>query len=93
MVVATMEIKMYAPWVSSLKEKRMQVRSILGKVRNKYNVSVAEVDTQDIHQTITIGLSCVSNSRVQVEKVLQDILNYMESNFEAEIVSYEIEII
>jgi len=46
MIVKTIIIKLYAPWVHSLKEKRGIVKSICSKVSNKFNVSIAEVDEQ-----------------------------------------------
>ena len=46
--VEAMEIKLYAPWVHSLKEKRMVVKSLLGKIRNRYQVSAAETGEQDV---------------------------------------------
>ena len=49
--VFVLKIKLYAPWVHSLKEKRMVVKSLLAKIRNKFQVSVAEVEAQDVHQT------------------------------------------
>ena len=49
--VLVLKIKLYAPWVHSLKEKRMVVKSLLAKIRNKFQVSVAEVEAQDVHQT------------------------------------------
>lgn len=44
MEILAIEIKLYAPWLHSLKEKRMVVKSILGKIKNKFNVSVSEID-------------------------------------------------
>ena len=52
MLILSLKIKLHAPWVHSLKEKRMVVKSLLSKMRNKFNVAVAEVGEQDIHQTI-----------------------------------------
>lgn len=52
MIIGTVEIKIYAAWVESLKEKRMIVKSLIAKTRNKFNVSIAEIAEQDTHQTI-----------------------------------------
>ena len=59
MKVAVMELRLYAPWVHSLKEKRMVVKSLLGKIRSRYAVSAAETEEQDIHQTIVIGVAAI----------------------------------
>ena len=62
MVVGTVRIKIYAPWVHSLKEKRMVVKSLCAKVKNKFNVSIAEVEDQDLHQSIVLGIACITSS-------------------------------
>ena len=54
MKVFIMRIKLRASWVHSLKEKRMVVKSIVQKLRNKFNISVIESEKQDMHQTIVI---------------------------------------
>lgn len=92
-VVGVMKVKMRASWVHLLKEKRMEVKSIVSKVRNKFNVSVAEVQDQDVHQTIVIGISCVSTSQSHANSILDGVLNYIESSFEPEIVDYDMEMV
>ena len=59
MRVLNLKITLRASWVHSLKEKRMVVKSIVQRLKNKFNVSVGEVDEQDIHQIIVIGISAV----------------------------------
>lgn len=49
MIIEAATVKLYASWVHSLKEKRMVVKSIISKTRNKFNVSISEADAQDIH--------------------------------------------
>lgn len=85
MIVETLELKLYAPWVHSLKEKRMVVSSLVHKTQSRFKLAVAEVDTQDVHQTITIGIACVGNSEQTVSRVLDQVLDFIESSTEAEI--------
>ncbi len=89
MIVARATIILYAPWVRSLKEKRAEVKSLVTKVRHKFNASVAEVDNQDIHQTIAIGIAAVTASGAQADSVLDNIINFIETNSEAQIVSID----
>lgn len=89
MHVAVLTVKLYAPWVHSLKEKRMEIRSLLSKIRNKFNVSAAESDDQDIHQTIVIGIAAIAADQSQADSILDHILNFIESNSEAEVISIE----
>ena len=74
--VVVMELRLYAPWVHSLKEKRMVVKSLLGKIRSRYAVSAAETDEQDIHQTIVIGVAAIVAHAAQADSMMDDILAF-----------------
>lgn len=84
-----MKITLYAPWVHSLKEKRMVVKSICGKARSRFNVALAEVGAQDVHQTIVLGLACVTGESAHGDSILDNVLRFIENNTEAEITSVE----
>lgn len=86
MDILAIEIKLYASWVQSLKEKRMIVKSIIGKLRNKFNVSVAEIDTQDVHKTITIGIVAIVDNVAYADQLADAIENFVECNTDAQIV-------
>ena len=93
MIVGTGKIYLHANWVHSLKEKRMIVKSIIAKIRNKFNVSVAEIEDLDLHQSIIIGVVCVSNSTSLSNSTIQNVMNFIESNTEAEVLDIIIEIL
>ncbi len=93
MFIASCEVTFRAEWVSSLKEKRMVVKSLVEKTRHKFNASVAEVDRQEEHRIIVIGFACVSNEKRHAESMLRHILDFMENHTEAELLSAESEII
>lgn len=57
MVIAAVEIKLYLPWVHSLKEKRMAVKSVLQKTQHHFHVSAAEVDYQEVQQSAAIAFA------------------------------------
>ena len=69
MFIGACEATFRAEWVSSLKEKRMVVKSLVEKTRHKFNVSVAEVDLQEEHKRMVIGFACVSNEKRRGIKV------------------------
>ena len=75
MIIGIGTIYLRANWVHSLKEKRMIVKSITAKVRNKFNVSIAEVENQDIHQSIVLGIASVSNDSRYANSVIQNVLH------------------
>ncbi|WP_426348857.1 DUF503 domain-containing protein [Alloiococcus sp. CFN-8] len=93
MIIGTLEVKLMVPWSHSLKEKRMVLRSITERIKNKFNVSVAEIEDQDLHQSIVLGIACVSNETSHANSVLQRVLDYIEGNCEAEVIDSIIEII
>jgi uncharacterized protein len=92
MVIGVVKIKIYSPWVHSLKEKRMIVRSISAKVRNKFNVSVAEVEEQDIHQIIVLAIVYLAGDSSHADSIGDHIINFIEGNIEGDIVSIEREL-
>ena len=93
MKVLVMTIDLRAEWVHSLKEKRMIVRSITQRLKNKFNISVNEVDNQDIHQIITIGISGICATNAQADSTAENIINFVESNTDSELINISKEII
>ena len=87
MIVGTGQVTIHVPWVHSLKEKRMEVRSLCAKVRNTFNVSIAEVDLNDVHQQIGLGFACVVNDSNVADSMIDNVLNFLESNTEGEIIA------
>ena len=92
MKILTIKMKLYAPWVHSLKEKRMVVKSMLGKVKNKVNVSAAEVGAQDIDHTIVIGIASVIAHQAQADSMEEEIIRFVEENTDGEILEIDAEI-
>jgi uncharacterized protein len=92
MIIAAVQVKLYVPWVHSLKEKRMVVKSVIAKVQNKFHVSIAEVAENDVHQTIVLGVACVAGDTSQGNSILDHVLNFIEENTEAEITEIQREV-
>lgn len=92
MIIGTGKIKLHINYSHSLKEKRMVVRSIRDKVKNKFNVSICEVEENDIHQIIVFGLATVSNNKEGANSAIQNVFDYIEDNFEVEVIDLFIEI-
>ena len=93
-MIGVCKITLRLPENLSLKGKRQTVKSIVSRVRNQFNVSVAEVDDHDLWQLATLGVSCVSNSKRHANQVLSRVVDFIaNSRFEAELLNYEIEIL
>ncbi|MBW1714297.1 MAG: DUF503 domain-containing protein [Deltaproteobacteria bacterium] len=93
MVIGTLKLSLYIHNNHSLKEKRKVVKGIVARVRNKFNVSVAEVGSNDKWQMIELGISAVGNDRRFVNSSLDTILSFLESLYLGEIVDSSIEIL
>jgi uncharacterized protein YlxP (DUF503 family) len=78
----------------SLKAKRMVVRSVTQRVRNRFNVAVAEVDTQDVWDLATLGIVCVSDDPRHSNEMLSKVLAFIESErLDAEVGDVQMELI
>ncbi len=81
MFIGSVVFDIYIPHSASLKEKRMVVRSMKEKLKSKFNVSVSEVGELDKWQTAQIAVVTVSPDKTQTEKVIQNIINFVEVNY------------
>jgi len=77
----------------SLKEKRRVVKSLIEKSRHRFNVSVAEVADQDLHQKATIGVAVIGSDGRVLNSVLDRIIDYMDSMNLADLIQREVELI
>ncbi|MGQ9887917.1 MAG: DUF503 domain-containing protein [Aggregatilineales bacterium] len=94
MIVGTCQIELYLPGVSSLKEKRGIVKSLLARLHNTFNVAAAEIDHHDLWQSALIGIAAVSNSTKHTDQLLQNVLTWIEANFpDALITRHEIRLL
>ena len=92
MIIAAMTFRLHAPWVHSLKEKRMIVKSIIAQLQNRFHVSAAEIDEQDTHQIIVIGIAAIVPHNAMADSLMDEISVFVEENTEAEILYEQREI-
>lgn len=78
MVVAAAVFEIHIPHAQSLKEKRMVVKSLRDRIRNKFEVSAAEVGLQDLHQRARLGVAMVSSDEKVLAGVLEEIVSFIE---------------
>lgn len=91
MVTATAQIKFLLHGCRSLKEKRSVLRRIIDRTHNRFKVSIAEVDCQDIHGRGHIGIAVVSNSRRYANSVLDEIVRFITDLCLVDITAVEID--
>ena len=89
MRIAAMTFRLRASWVHSLKEKRMIVKSLIAKLQNRFHVSAAEIDEQDTHQIIVIGVAAIVPHNAMADSLMEEISLFVEENTDAEIIDEE----
>ena len=85
MQIAAMTFRLHAPWVHSLKEKRMVVKSLVAKTQKRFHASVAEIAEQDTYQIIVIGVAVIVPHNALADQLMDAISRFVEENCEAEI--------
>jgi uncharacterized protein YlxP (DUF503 family) len=89
MITRSVKLTFYIPCAVSLKDKRRVCRSLVDKARKRFNASISEVDTQDVHRTLTIGVAVVSGNVGHAQRSLDEIIRYMEEHTDAELIEVE----
>ena len=92
MMIAAITFRLHAPWVHSLKEKRMIVKSLTVQLQNRFHVSAAEIDEQDTHQILVIGAAAIVPNSAMADSLMEEISRFVEDHCEAEILEENREI-
>ncbi|NCC33433.1 DUF503 domain-containing protein [Candidatus Chloroploca asiatica] len=94
MIIGVCTLHISIPMALSLKEKRRVVKSLLTRVRNEFNVSIAEVDDQDIWQSAVFGIACVATSQAYAHGQLEAVIRFLDRQRpDCPIGAYEIEML
>jgi uncharacterized protein YlxP (DUF503 family) len=89
LVVGTCLVSLHIPNSGSLKAKRLVLRRLKDRVRNKFNVSIAEVDGFDLWQRTTLGIAVVSKDRRFADKVISSVVGVIESDTSISVIGVE----
>jgi uncharacterized protein YlxP (DUF503 family) len=92
-IVGLCTIELHIPDSQSLKDKRHILLSLKDRLRDKFNLSVAEVDGQDLWQRTVLGLACVANETRHVNQVLEQALNVIRATPAVEIVQSRVDLL
>ncbi len=93
MIVGLCTMELFIPDGHSLKDKRRVLQSVKSRIRDKFNVSVAEVGDQDLWQKAILGLACVANESAHVNQVLDQAVNLIRAVPTIQLVRSQIELI
>ena len=92
MFIGVCTIEMHIPESGSLKTKRHSLKSLKERIRSKFNVSVAEVDHNDLWQKASLAVAAVSNDKSYLNQTLDHVLDLVRSVPEVSLLDYHIEI-
>ncbi len=92
MFIGVCTIEIHVPDSGSLKAKRHSIRSLKDRIRNKFNVSVAEVGDNDLWQKASLAVAAVSNEKAHLNQTLDHVLNMVRGVPEVDLLDYQIEI-
>jgi uncharacterized protein YlxP (DUF503 family) len=92
MFVGICTIEVHIPESGSLKTKRQSLRSIKDRIRHTFNVSVAEVDGNDLWQKSSLAVAAVSNDKSHLNQTLDHVVNMVRAVPELSLLDYQIEI-
>jgi len=92
MLIGTVELRLILRQARSLKDKRQVVSSIKDRLRNNFNISIAETEAQDDRQQAVLGIAMVSNETGHLRKALAQIVEAVRSHPVAELASYDIDV-
>jgi uncharacterized protein YlxP (DUF503 family) len=92
MIVGSLRVRLLVRESRTLKDKRQVVQSIKDRLRNDFNVSVAEVEAQDHRQLVVLGLAMVGNEAKHVRSVFEQILAALRRHPVAEFLDFEMEV-
>ena len=93
MIVGLLTLDLHIPEANSLKSKRMVIKSLIQRIKNKFNVSVSEVDMQNLWQRSVIGIAYVSNETVMINRVFEKIRTQVNNTHSVELINSDMEML
>ena len=93
MIIGACRIKLHIFESYSLKDKRQVVKSLIERLKARYNISIAEIDELDSWQTALIGFACDSNKTKHVQSVINNVIKFIDNDGRLEITGQDIEIL
>ena len=93
MTIGSLTLEIFIPASQSLKDKRRVVRSLKDRLRGRFNIAIAELDHQDLHQRATLGVVAIAAGTTQIEQLFENDRQEVERNLPGDLVQAEIEIL
>ncbi|RKX91255.1 MAG: DUF503 domain-containing protein [Spirochaetes bacterium] len=82
-------INLYFPNSHSLKDKRNIIKSIKSRIRNNFNVSVSEINNNDLWKNTTLGIACIGNEKRYLDNVLNEVIKFIENQNKLQVIDFK----
>lgn len=93
MIIGSCRIKLILYDSNSLKDKRQVIKSLIERLKSRFNISIGEVDLNDSWKTSVIGFACVTNDVNHANQILSNVIKFIDGDNRVEILEQEIEIL
>ena len=93
MLIGVCQVELLIPASDSLKSKRFVIQSLKTRIKNKFNVSISEVDHNDKWQRTVLGMALVTNEKKFIDKTFSQILNLIDNEANVEMIDHQMEVI
>lgn len=93
MIIGSCSLKLRIYEANSLKEKRKVLKSIIDRIKSRFNVSVAEVDLNDKWQVGVLGIVCVTNDSKYAQQIISNVIKFIDNDDRVEILEENTEIL
>ena len=93
MIIGACELKLQIFGSDSLKEKRHAIKSIIGRLKSRFNISIAEVGLNDSWKTTIIGFACVTNDSNHANEIISNVIRFIDGDSRVEIIEFNIELL
>ncbi len=93
MIIGLLTLDLHIPESNSLKSKRMVIKSLIDRIKKKFNVSIAEVDANDLWQRSLLGVALVANETQIINKVFEKIKNLISDTHTVELIDSTMELL
>lgn len=92
MSIGVITLEVIYPQVHSLKEKRRIIQSLFVKIRRTFNISIAEIEGQDLWQKSTIGIISINSSTTELQRTMDYVINFVREDNDLQMIDYQVEI-
>jgi len=92
-VVGVLKVELFIGEADSLKDKRRVLKSLLDRLKKRFNIAAAEVGNQDVWQRSTLGITCVSNDAAHIQKIMATVVRFIENQGNLQVIDYSTEVL